>query len=128
MDKTDMILIQLLLQNSRRPYRELADTLNLSVNAAHKRIHELIESGILRTFTAKINLSAFEKAVSVWVWGRSEAKSLDEIITKLGKDSSGSNDQTLNALLRNVTTHSIRSLRLRVVAPSTLLGSTIQCI
>jgi len=88
MDKMDMILIQLLLQNSRRPYRELADTLNLSVNAVHKRIQELIKSGILRTFTAKINLSAFEKAVSVWVWGRSEAKSLDEIITKLGKDSS----------------------------------------
>jgi len=88
MDKTDILLTQLLLQNSRRPYRELADILNLSVNAVHKRIQELMESGILSTFTAKINLSAFEHQVSIYIWGRSEAKSLDEIITKLGKNSS----------------------------------------
>jgi len=89
MDKTDVILTQLLMQNSRRPYRELAEILNLSINAIHKRIQELIKIGILRDFTAKIDLSAFEMSiVAAWVWGRSECKLLDEIITKLGANSS----------------------------------------
>ncbi len=89
MDKTDILLIQLLMQNSRRPYRELAEILHLSINAVHKRIQELIKIGILRNFTTKINLSVFETSiVPVWIWGKSEGKSLDEIIAKLGKDSS----------------------------------------
>jgi DNA-binding Lrp family transcriptional regulator len=77
------------MQNSRRTYRELAEILNLSINAVHKRIQELIKIGILRDFTAKIDLSTFEMSiVAAWVWGRSECKSLDEIITKLVTNSS----------------------------------------
>ena len=110
MDKTDIILIQLLLQNSRLPYRELAEKLDLSVNAVHKRIQKLRESGILRAFTAKINLSAFEHAVPVTVWGRSETRSVDETLEKLGKNSSiywvsvaGGNYLYVGAYLQNIS-------------------------
>jgi len=51
MDKTDIILCQMLLGNSRLSYSELADTLNLSVTAVHKRIQDLVESGVIRKFT-----------------------------------------------------------------------------
>jgi DNA-binding Lrp family transcriptional regulator len=54
MDKTDVVLSQLLLVNSRLSYRELADTLNLSVTAVHNRIQNLVESGIIRKFTVPI--------------------------------------------------------------------------
>lgn len=110
MDKTDIILIQLLLKNSRLQYRELADKLDLSVNAVHKRIQALTESGVIRTFTARINLSAFEGAVPVTVWGRSEAKSVDETLEKLGKNSSiywvsvaGGNYLYVVAYLQNIS-------------------------
>ena len=110
MDKTDIILIQLLLQNSRLPYRELAEKLDLSVNAVHKRIRELIESGIIRAFTAKINLSVFEHAVHVLVWGRSETRSVDETLEKLGKNGSiywvsaaGGNILYVGGYLRNLS-------------------------
>jgi len=83
MDATDIILIKLLLANSRTPYRQLADQLGLSVNAVHKRIQALKESGIIRTFTAKISISALN-GVSIWMFGRSEANSLSEIHKKLG--------------------------------------------
>jgi hypothetical protein len=43
MDKTDIVLCQLLLGNSRCSYRGLVDILNLSVTAVHKRIQDLIE-------------------------------------------------------------------------------------
>jgi DNA-binding Lrp family transcriptional regulator len=109
MDKTDIILIQLLLQNSRRSYRELGEHLNLSANAIHKRIHELQEIGVIHTFTARISLSAFEHAVSVYVWGQSDSKSLGENIQILGKNNNiywasiaGKNDVFIGAHLKNM--------------------------
>ncbi len=87
MDETDIILTRLLLMNSRRSYRELADELGLSVNAVHKRIQVLIESGIIHTFTAKISLSAL-KGISVLVFGLSDARLVDEVCKKLGNNDS----------------------------------------
>jgi DNA-binding Lrp family transcriptional regulator len=46
MDKTDIALSMLLLNNSRLPHRELAEKLGLSVNAVHKRIQALKDAGI----------------------------------------------------------------------------------
>jgi DNA-binding Lrp family transcriptional regulator len=51
-DKTDIILCQLLMANSRLSYRELAGKLDLSVTAIHNRIQSLIDLGIIRKFTA----------------------------------------------------------------------------
>ncbi len=53
-----MVLIQLLLSNSRLSYAELAEKLNLPVNAVHKRIQLLIETGVIRKFTAKLGALA----------------------------------------------------------------------
>jgi len=87
MDETDVILSQLLLMNSRISYRELADKLGLSVNAVHKRIQALVESGVIRAFTAKVSLSALN-GIHVVVFGRTEAKSPDEAREKLEKNDS----------------------------------------
>jgi DNA-binding Lrp family transcriptional regulator len=83
MDKTDVILSLLLLTNSRTPYRDLADKLNLSANAVHKRIQSLIDSNIIRKFTTKISLSALQ-ALTVILHGKSEADSVADLHKKLG--------------------------------------------
>ncbi len=85
MDKTDIILSMLLLINSRTPYRDLAEKLNLSANAVHQRIQELIQLGIIRKFTAKINLVAL-RAVVVYIYGISDAKPLGKAHEKIGKN------------------------------------------
>ena len=72
MDKTDISLCLFLMANSRTPYHELAARLGLSINAVHKRIGALMDSGIIRAFTARPSLLALG-ALSVWVYGRSEA-------------------------------------------------------
>jgi DNA-binding Lrp family transcriptional regulator len=59
MDHTDISLIMMLLQDSRTPYRDLAERLGLSVNAVHRRIQELVNAGVIRTFNTKIKLEAF---------------------------------------------------------------------
>ncbi len=61
-----------LLTNSRAPYHELAAKLGLSINAVHKRIGALVASGMIRTFVARPSLVSLG-AVTVWVYGRSEA-------------------------------------------------------
>jgi DNA-binding Lrp family transcriptional regulator len=66
------------MQNSRTPYHELAAKLGLSINAVHKRIVALTDSGIIKTFTAHQSLPSLG-AVTVWVYGRSEAAHPEEI-------------------------------------------------
>ncbi len=85
MDKTDILLSLLLLTNSRTPYRDLAEKLNLSANAINLRIHELVRLGIIRKFTAKISLIAL-RAVIVYIYGISDAKPLNEVHESIGKN------------------------------------------
>jgi Lrp/AsnC family leucine-responsive transcriptional regulator len=82
MDKIDVTLIQLLLVNCRRSYSELADKLGLSVNAVHKRIQSLIETGVIRKFTAKLGGLA-ANFVNVFIWGTSQLDSLQNLPDKL---------------------------------------------
>jgi DNA-binding Lrp family transcriptional regulator len=107
-DKTDVILSLLLLENSRSPYRELADKLNLSANAVHKRIQSLIEMGVIRKFTTKISLQALQ-AVVVTLYGKSEAESVGSLHKKLCAHGSiywltlgGGNYMIIGAYLRSI--------------------------
>lgn len=87
MDETDLILSKLLLFNSRTPYRALADTLGLSVNAVHKRIQSMVEEGVIRGFTTKVSLSSLG-AFHVFIHGRSQAESTYTILEGLGSHES----------------------------------------
>jgi len=109
MDKTDIALICILMNNSRTPYTDLAEKLSLSVNAVHKRIQALKESGIIRNFTARLSLSAV-KAVNIIVFGVSETLIDQEMIKKLqGNDRTywvalaGGNYLYMGAYLRNIS-------------------------
>lgn len=84
MDRIDIVLIQKLLVNSRTPYRELAEQLDISVNAVHKRIQGLINSGVIRRFTAKISFTALDGAI-VLVYGIGSTRP-DEATASLGSD------------------------------------------
>ena len=83
MDETDLFLSKLLLFNSRTSYRALADTLELSVNAVHKRIQSMVEAGVIMGFTAKVSLIPLG-AYHVFLHGRSEAESTYSIMDDLG--------------------------------------------
>ena len=108
MDKTDIVLSQLLLTNSRLSYRELADTLNLSVTAVHNRIQNLVESGIIRKFTAKLGPAL--NAIHVLIFGSSRIYPGRELNAKLQQHGSiywlaigGGNFLYIGAYLRNIS-------------------------
>jgi DNA-binding Lrp family transcriptional regulator len=109
MDKTDIVLCQLLLGNSRLSYRELADTLNLSVTAVHKRIQDLTESGVIRKFTAKISLFQLN-ALHILIFGTSKLESVQNLPQKLESNGKiywlsvgGGNHLYIGAYLQEIT-------------------------
>ncbi len=109
MDKTDILLSMLLLENSRKSYRDLAEKLNLSANAVHQRIQALIHSGVIRKFTAKISLIAL-RAVIVVIYGVSDAESVNTVRERIGGNSliywvayGGGNWVYIGAYLRNLS-------------------------
>ncbi len=85
MDRTDIALCLYLMTNSRAPYHELAAKLGLSINAVHKRIGAMVKLGIIRAFTAHPSIGSVD-AVTVWVFGRSEGKSLGDVHQRLNAD------------------------------------------
>lgn len=109
MDKVDIVLVQLLLVNSRLSYSDLAEKLGLSVNAVHKRIQLLVEAGVIRKFTAKVNLLT-TKAIVVFISGISQMGSLHNLPDKLKTQGSiywlavgGGNYLYIGAYLRSLT-------------------------
>jgi Transcriptional regulators len=108
LDKTDVILCQLLLTNSRISYRELADKLDLSVTAVHNRIQALTELGIIRKFTAGLSILA-QNAIHILIFGASKTNSIPALKPKLGQHGSiywlavgGGNVLYIGAYIRNI--------------------------
>jgi len=87
MDETDLRICAMLNANSRISFRELAQKLDLSVQAVHKRVQILIETGVLAGFMADLSLN-FIKAFPVGVTGVSTAKYVDRTARSLGEDDS----------------------------------------
>lgn len=85
MDRTDISLCLFLMSNSRTPYHELAAKLGLSINAVHKRIGALVDQGVIKAFTAHQSLVSLG-AVTVWVYGRSDAVRPSDVHLRLSAD------------------------------------------
>ncbi|HEC39675.1 MAG TPA: winged helix-turn-helix transcriptional regulator [bacterium] len=84
MDEIDLIILKKLMENSRVTYRELANITNMSVSAMHNRIKNLLDDGIISTFTARPSPIAL-KYLIVTLFGRSNIKSLDAVSEELGQ-------------------------------------------
>jgi Lrp/AsnC family leucine-responsive transcriptional regulator len=77
-----MSLIMFLIQNSRLSYAELADKLNLSTNAVHKRVQQLIETRVIHKFTAKVSILA-SQAIGIYIFGSSALSNFHNLQEKL---------------------------------------------
>ena len=84
MDEKDVRMCQLLFVNSRMPVRDIADALGITVQAAHRRLQSLVESGVIKKFTANISLSHLN-ILQGYFSGKSELKDVDSIIKELSR-------------------------------------------
>jgi DNA-binding Lrp family transcriptional regulator len=85
MDETDLKLIQMLLRDPRKSYKELGDALGISAPAVHKRVQAARDAGILKGPYACVS-PAYLGAVSVTIFGKSSASGLDEVAKAIGND------------------------------------------
>ena len=59
--------------------------LDLSVNSVHKRINALVEDGVIETFVLLPSNTIVDN-ISILIMGNSQCQSMDECVSKLGKD------------------------------------------
>jgi DNA-binding Lrp family transcriptional regulator len=67
LDDTDRQILELLLEDARRPYSDIGDEVGLSGPAVSDRIERLQERGLLRRFTVELDRSMLRDGVSVAV-------------------------------------------------------------
>ena len=136
LDKTDIILCQLLLANSRLSYRALSEKLNLSVTAVHNRIQTLIEMGIIRKFTTRLSIFA-KNAIHVLIFGSSKTNSINSVKQKLEKHDriywlavGGGNVLYVGAYLQNIAEMEgvVRFVKENAQMPEPSVGITVSPI
>lgn len=54
LDEKDKRILQMLIEDSRRPYREIAEEIDLSESTVRKRVIKLQEEGVIEKFTIKV--------------------------------------------------------------------------
>ncbi|MFW6122158.1 MAG: Lrp/AsnC family transcriptional regulator, partial [Petrotogales bacterium] len=54
LDDKDKKILSMLISDSRRPYREIAEVIDLSESTIRKRVIKLQEEGVIEKFTIKI--------------------------------------------------------------------------
>lgn len=62
LDKIDLKIMNLLVKDSRIPYRNLASDVEITSNAIKERINKMISSGIIRNFEI---IFGYEKDISI---------------------------------------------------------------
>ncbi|MFB6211307.1 MAG: AsnC family transcriptional regulator [Halobacteriales archaeon] len=67
LDETDLTILRLLVEDGRRPYREIADEVGLSPPSVSDRIDRLREDGVIRRFTVDLNRDMLEEGLPVLV-------------------------------------------------------------
>ncbi len=54
MDDKDKRILEMLIEDSRRPYREIAEAVDLSESTVRKRVLRLQEDGVIERFTIRV--------------------------------------------------------------------------
>ncbi len=67
LDDIDRTIIQLLLENARRPYSDIADHVDLSAPAVADRIRRLESLGVINSFTLDLDSTALRGGTEVLV-------------------------------------------------------------
>lgn len=66
-DDTDREILRLLLEDSRRPFREIAEEVDLSAPAVSERVDRLGELGLIRRFTLDLDRNMLRKGQPILI-------------------------------------------------------------
>lgn len=86
LDEVDREIIRLLHDNSRISYARIGEMLHLSRVAIQKRVEQLVEHGIIESFTIKLNATKLGKVVSAFFEVEVEPRFAEEVGNLLATD------------------------------------------
>ncbi len=83
-DKTDYKILEILLQDAKRPYTEVAKRAHVSQGTVHVRMNKLETAGIVEKNTLKINYSRLGYDITAFIGIYLEKSALyDQVLEKL---------------------------------------------
>jgi Lrp/AsnC family leucine-responsive transcriptional regulator len=80
MDEIDQTIIQILKEDARKAYTDIAKKVGLSEGAVRKRVQDLVKSGVIRRFTISMGVKEGVRAITLI-----SAASTPEISAKIMK-------------------------------------------
>ncbi|MFA4646031.1 Lrp/AsnC family transcriptional regulator [Pyrococcus kukulkanii] len=86
LDELDRKILAILLRDSRTSYREIAKELNVAVGTIYNRIKKLEDSGVIQSFTVKINYEAIGYELTTIIGIKAQGKKIREIERIISKD------------------------------------------
>ncbi len=84
-DKLDKMIISTLQLDGRRPYKDIANQLGVSIGTIHNRISKLKEIGIIEGFTVNVNNEKLGYNLSFLILVKIDGKYTDEVLGELKK-------------------------------------------
>lgn len=83
MDETDYAILEILKDNGRCSFSDIAEQVSLSRVAVRERINRMEENGIIHGFTVLIDAKAYRKMASVMMEVEVEPQKLDYVARQL---------------------------------------------
>lgn len=83
LDETDLEILRLLLADSRRPFREIAENVDLSPPAVSDRIDRLEEQGIIRRFTVDVDRTKLGDRLPVLIRLDAEPDAVEDVFAQV---------------------------------------------
>lgn len=83
-DNTDLKILEILMQDAKRPYTEVARKVNVSQGTVHVRMNKMEEAGILEKTTLRINYTKLGYDITAFIGIYLEKSALyDKVLAKL---------------------------------------------
>jgi Lrp/AsnC family transcriptional regulator for asnA, asnC and gidA len=83
-DNTDLKILEILMQDAKRPYTEVAKKVNVSQGTVHVRMNKMEEAGILEKTTLRINYAKLGYDITAFIGIYLEKSALyDKVLAKL---------------------------------------------
>lgn len=83
-DNTDLKILEILMQDAKRPYTEVARKVNVSQGTIHVRMNKMEEAGILEKTTLRINYAKLGYDITAFIGIYLEKSALyDMVLAKL---------------------------------------------
>ncbi|MBL7872672.1 MAG: Lrp/AsnC ligand binding domain-containing protein [Cyclobacteriaceae bacterium] len=83
-DNTDLKILEILMQDAKRPYTEVAKKVNVSQGTVHVRMNKMEDAGILDKTTLRINYAKLGYDITAFIGIYLEKSALyDSVLSKL---------------------------------------------